>query len=344
MKWSVKQLQGQLRKPVEDLPAVILVFGDDGGAVRQYAQAVIDYIGVDLDDPFAGAKISVEDIQNHAGALLEAATTISFGGGLRLVKLEGVNGSLPAAQLTMVATAVKECLKANLQNVVIVIPAQRVGKDTALARAVERAKTNAAAVRCFQDTTRDVQTVVREFMNKAGRQITADAVAFMAENLGADREITLRELEKLVLYAGEGNEVTLEHCLGIVAGAPATSVFKLCDAVGLRDTKSADKFLNILQEQGEDLNMVFSLVVRHLRRVLQTKEAMEAGMDSNSAMRTLTPPVMFGQDVFMRQVNMYPLARLKRIASTAVDMQLKSRQGLLPAELTLARGILSLSV
>src|SRR3546814_17258198 len=75
---------------------------------------------------------------------------------------------------------------------------------------------NAAALACYHDDARSLETVVRAFFSEAGVGISREAVAFLASQLGGDRELTRRELEKVLLFAGDG-EVALaevEACVG----------------------------------------------------------------------------------------------------------------------------------
>lgn len=342
MKWSVKQLTSQLNQAGKLLPPLVLVYGDDGGAVREHGQSLVAYTDVPLDDPFCSDKISVEDLQERSGALLEAAGTMSFGGGLRLIRVEGVRGDLPAGTLTAVTQAVKACLSAELKDVVIVIAAPQLDKSSALVRAVENHK-QAAAVRCFQDNSRNIGDLVRSIAAAAGKTVTPEALALLTENLGADRAITQLELEKLMLYAGEAPQIDREAVLASLAGAPAVNVFKLCDALGQRDVAKVDRYLNLLEEEGQDLNQTLSLIQRHLKRLLLVRQSIDSGQSPDAAMKALRPPVMFGQPEFLQQARSYPLARLIKVAGRVVETQTQSRQGAVPPNLALKRSILALA-
>jgi len=343
MKWAVKQLESALNGVVENLPPLIFVYGDDGGAVRQHAQALAAHIAPDQDDPFLSDKISVEDIAETPSCLLDSTSTISFGGGMRLVRLSGVNGDLPRAQMDAVTNAVKDCLAAPQEGSVVVIAAPGVDKSSALARAVEKSK-EAAAVRCFQASLRDLTSHIQGFFREQGKTVEPEAMLFLKENLGNDRDITLQELDKLALYTAHDSAITLEHCLQSVTSAPSMSVFKLCDALGKRDSKQVDIYMRMLKEEGADFYMISMLVLRHLRRLLEANEMVAEGMTADQAMGKLKPPVFFGKQEFAYQMRVYPLPRLRRIFERFYQMQLESRQGYLPAEMVFERGILGLSL
>jgi DNA polymerase-3 subunit delta len=343
MKWPLRQLESQLNQAVELLPPLLLIYGDDGGAVRQAAQNIIARTGVEMEDPFAADRLDGTDLAAEPQKLMESAGTVSLMGGLRVVRVEGISGDVSAATLGGVAAAVKACLEVPLQDVVIVIPAPGLGKDHALVKAVEKDK-KAVAVRCFQDNVRDLGTFVRSFMQEQGKTLQPAAQALLVENLGADRDVTRREVEKLALYVGEQKEITREDVLACLADAPAANVFKLCDAVGAREAATVDRLLTLLLDEGEDANQLFNMVVWHLRRILQVREAMEQGQTPTAALKTLQPPVMFGQDAFLSQVQRTPLPRLRLVVQRALELQFQTRDLALPPEVHLRRGMLALSV
>lgn len=341
MKWSTSQAQTTVKnKPVTQWPSLILAYGDDGGQAKQIIQTFQTASGIAQDDPFLFTKIDVDDLTQEPGKILEAAQTISFGGGLKLIKVEGITPEMPAASQSALTNAVKDCLAASLSDVLILISAPGLDAKAALVKHTEKSDT-AAAIRCFHANAADLKTTITQHIQQSGKSIAPDALAWLQENLGRDRAITTSEIDKLLTYTTHQDSITLEDCFAVVAGASAVNVFSLCDAVGLRDIKTVDKALNILVEEGEDLNMIFALVVRHLRRIAQAQEAVQTGQPAQTAIKTLSPPVFFNQQQFIQQMNSYPQQRAAQITARALAAQKQARQGILPQDLVLSRAILS---
>lgn len=343
MKWSSKQLQAFLNKPSGDWPHLVLVYGEDGGQVREYARHIACQIVSDLDDPFLSDRLRVEDLLESPSSLSDSAGTMSFGGGLRLVRLEGVNSSLQKNQMDKVVEAVKSCLAQPYESSVVLISAPGVEATSALAKAVEKDK-KAVAIRCFQDGAQDLRSVIQNFFKEHSKTVSPDAMQFLLDNLGSDRDITRRELEKLLLYVGRETGISLQSCLESIASAPSMNVFKLCDAIGNRNASQADVCLKALTDEGADLTMISALALRHLRRLLEARELMGQGLSADQAMMKLKPPVFYGKQDFSAQLRRYPLGRLKKISERFYDLQLQSRQGVLSVELVLERGLLGLSL
>ena len=341
MKWYPNQLEQACKRG--DIPFLLLIYGEDTGRVRTLGQQALDAYGVDGDDPFASDRLSVEDLLQEPGRLLDVAGTVSFGGGKRLIRVHGLTGDLRKDELEKVKVALEFCLAESLQDVLILCPAPTVEATSGLVKLVEK-DPRAAAVRCFHDSTRDMGAVINGYFRERGKSIAPDAAHWLLENLGNDRAVTLSELDKVDLYTGEQSTVTIDDVLAVVAGAPSVGVFRLCDALGNRDKPLADKLLQALIAEGEDETFITSMVYRHFDRLRQCKEHMEAGSSVQDAMKALRPPVNFGKDVFAQQVQRQPLKRLQNLHAHIFSLQHESRQGNVPPSLATVRKLLALGV
>ena len=324
------------------LPSLILLYGDDSGVVRQLTKGISTLV-CPTGDPFQSDRLDNSDLQENAGRLLEAATTISFGGGRRLVVVDGVMGNSDKNQLDKVKEAVALLLEDLPAEAVVVLPVPGLDAKHGLATLVNRHK-QAAAVRCFVDNTRDLRRVITEQVAEAQQKIAPEALQFLLDNLGNDRGVTASELDKLMLYTQGQSVITLDDCLAVVAAAPSVNVFKLCDAIGSRDINSADRYLESLRQEGSEMNMVLAMVMRHLRRLRQCHQLMAAGSSADQAMSALRPPIApFARTEFGAQLRAYPAARLNQISTRLYELQRDSRQSGVDSELILRRGILGLA-
>ena len=62
--------------------------------------------------------------------------------------------------------------------------------------------------------------------------------------------MAVRELQKLILWAGKGNEVKLEDCQFLIQAEKEKDVWSVTKAVSAKNTKSAVHALNELLQQG----------------------------------------------------------------------------------------------
>jgi DNA polymerase-3 subunit delta len=344
MKWSASQLQQNLKQITDNSPPLVLIYGEDFGVIRECARSVYASVVADLNDPFLNDKIDVDQLVSDNLLIKKSADTLSFGGGVKLVRVDGVTESIDKKTRDALVASIKYCMDDLPTQAVIVLTFPGLDAKSALAKKVEAHK-QAIAIRCFHDNSRDMSQIIGAELRKYGLTASSDVMSFLLDNLGNDRQVTAQEIQKLITYVGKKQEVTLEDCFNVIASAPSMNIFALCDAVALRDSKKTDKYLQAMMEQGEDLNMAFSLVLRHLRRIMSCQDSMaKEGCNAQTAMNKLRPPVFMNKPEFARQVQMYPKKRLNGLYDRFYTMQLESREGILSPNDIIERGIIGLSL
>jgi DNA polymerase-3 subunit delta len=323
---------------------LLLLWGDDAGALRQAAEAAIAQSGLDPNDPFGSDKLTLTDIAGDPPRLPTLATTIPFGASKRLITLGGLTGNERAEEISALTDAVKATLQGPLEGCFIVLAVPKhLEKKSPLVKATE-AHPNALAVRFYTDAARDLSSYLQNAFKAAGARVQSEAIMLLAQHLGADRDIAAREVEKLVLYAGE-EEITPEHVRACVAGAIPIDVFRLAEAVASRDRPLTDRLTQNLIAQGEDLNGAFMAVVRHLDGLKAAQTLIKEGASETDVL-TRTGKIRAPNDAkqaFLRQINTYPAGRLATLPAYAIDTLAAARSGLFASQLPLARAILALA-
>lgn len=108
-------------------------------------------------------------------------------------------------------------------------------------------------------------------------RIQPRAVHLLAGNLGGNLEMLANEVEKLVLYKGEGEEITTEDVTLLSPYAAEANIFDLVDALGNRNSKKAALLLQQKFSEGTDPFYLFSMIIRQFRLLIQVKELAETG-------------------------------------------------------------------
>ncbi|MFA6991786.1 MAG: DNA polymerase III subunit delta [Candidatus Gracilibacteria bacterium] len=103
------------------------------------------------------------------------------------------------------------------------------------------------------------------------KPFTAD---YLATYLALDLWSITNELNKLKTFA-DGKEITKEMVDDLVTPSLSSSIFKLTDALAARNSKESIRILRTLIEMDEELNMIFFMIVRHFRLMIQIKELVE---------------------------------------------------------------------
>lgn len=118
---------------------------------------------------------------------------------------------------------------------------------------------------------------IREQVAERHGRIQSHAVHLLAANVGSNLAALGNELEKLVLYKGEGEEITAADVNLLSPYAAETSIFELVDAIGSRNSKRASLLLQQKFSEGADPFGLFPMFVRQFRLLIQVKELADAG-------------------------------------------------------------------
>jgi DNA polymerase III delta subunit len=263
------------------LPAVVLLWGEDAGAIRQAAAslkaAVAARTGLALDDPFATETLTLAYISEDEARLHDAVMTLSLSAPHRLITLGHVSGTERTETIKALTEQVAMLAKEPLNGVTLLLPIPgHLEKKHTLVKVVEGLE-NGLAVRFFSDSGRDLETFLKAELARHGSHATREALEMMAASLGADREIARREVEKVVLYAGSERSIQAAHVQATLCGATPIGVFLLTEAILSRQTARADALLEHLIEAGEDLNGALMLTVAELGKVAAAQSWHAAG-------------------------------------------------------------------
>jgi DNA polymerase-3 subunit delta len=110
-----------------------------------------------------------------------------------------------------------------------------------------------------------------------GFELDLDAARLLVERLGP-RPLRLRnELERLLLWAGEGGQVGREQLEAIIADTSEEAIWSLADALVEGDEAEVTAISERLVAQGEALPRVIYALAPRLRQALRATRELEAG-------------------------------------------------------------------
>ncbi|MBY0431647.1 MAG: DNA polymerase III subunit delta, partial [Rhodospirillales bacterium] len=93
MKLSGSRIDSFVRTPDPKVRA-ILVYGPDGGLVRERIERLARGVVADLTDPFRVADLSAKSILDDPARLADEAASLSLTGGRRVVRIRDAGDSL----------------------------------------------------------------------------------------------------------------------------------------------------------------------------------------------------------------------------------------------------------
>lgn len=110
-----------------------------------------------------------------------------------------------------------------------------------------------------------------------GARLRRDAAEALVEKVGTDLHALRGEIEKLALYAGEGNDIDLAAVLAVVPGTAQVQVFDLVDAVAEGRIGEAEDILSRMLAGGEPPLRLVATLASHYRRLLEAQSLRSRG-------------------------------------------------------------------
>jgi DNA polymerase-3 subunit delta len=319
MQIKTAQAEKFLAAPSPSLRALLL-YGPDGGLVQERAAAAVAAVIGPGDDPFRLVELTAAQLQDDPARLSDEAAALAFTGGLRVVRIRGGGEGLLAH--------FKRFLKELPGEALVVVEAGDLPRRAAMVKLFEIAGEEAAAVACYRDEGRDLQRLIGETLHAAGISATPDALTYLVANLGGDRQVTRRELEKLVLLMrGRQDPVELADAVASVGDTAALTLDDLAFAVADGDPAAADRALRRSLREGTAPVTILRAVARHFARLHLVSGQMAGGVALDGALRKLRPPLFWKvADRFKRQLRAWPTARLALALRRLIDVEAQCKQ------------------
>ncbi len=335
MKIQFRQIEQFVKSPDKNA-RVILVYGPDVGLVSERATVMGKTVVPDLNDPFNVVDLSVSALAEDSARLSDEANAISMMGGDRLIRITGGTDKL--------SVLVKSYLENPSNSALVIIQAGELSPRSSLRKLCESAK-NAAALPCYVEDERDLSRFIRDTLQAAKLRVDGDAVSWLAANISGDRRKVRSELEKLITYKGdEQSSISLIDVQAACGAAGAQGFDDLVYNVGGRNSRAALKAYATLMAEGTAFVAILRSLQNHFRRLHMTRSYMQDGMDMDSAMKKLSPPVFFKQSpMFKAQVNSWSLPILNQVLNRLSELEAQCKQTGMPVDTLCSQAILAIS-
>lgn len=333
MKISGRNIESFLRG-VDETVAALLIYGPDGGLVRERADRLATAVAGDAADPFRISELTAERLRDQPSLLSDEAAALSFGGGRRVVRLRSASDAQ--------SSAIESFLKSPAGGGLVIVEADELGPRSSLRQLFEAAA-NAAALPCYRDEARDLAHFIGEELGRAGLRLTDEARDYLAGALGGDRGVTRREIEKIVSYMGPAESagpLELTDALACVGDSAALSVDDLVFAVGDGDLAAVERLADRVLAEGATPVSILRTAGRHFLRL----HLVASAEDRERAIRSLKPPVFYKLAPHLHeQVRQWAPARLHQAIDRLTRAEMDCKRTGMPAEALCRRVLLEIA-
>jgi DNA polymerase-3 subunit delta len=264
----------------------VLVYGPDDGLVRERAMRLVTAVAETPADPFRVAEIPAARLNEQPALLRDEAAALSLTGGRRAVRVREASDRFGAEALA-------DFLKSPPPgDTLVVVEAGDLPPRSVLRHLFEGAR-EGAALPCYADDARALRRLAQAVLGERRIRISEEALDFIADHLGSDREVSRRELEKLALYAGDGGTIALDDAIACVGDSAGLTLEDVAFAAAAGDSAALDRGLTKAFGEGLAAVAVLRAALRHFQRLYQTAARVRAGESEVAAMKALRPAVFF---------------------------------------------------
>lgn len=334
MKLAAREIEPFLRSPGKAAGA--LIYGQDGGLVRQRVAQLTDAFLGSHADPTATTELTIEQIKDDPARLSDELSAFSLMCPSRVILVRDADDDVMAA--------LEDALSRRAPSNYVILYATDSLAGSKL-RALAERSAELAAVPCYKDEGAALETIIRDTLRGYGLRADAEVTRFLAAQLNGDRQIILNELEKLSLYMGDEAEVvTLDDALAAIGENNDKSLDDLAHAVAAGDLAGLCRLSDRLLAEGQIGFLLVRAVMRYLARLRELHTATEQGQSLDAAIESLRPPVFFkAKPMLKAHAPRWSVARCTEALARLQMLELESKRFHDQVEARLAHGFMQVA-
>jgi DNA polymerase-3 subunit delta len=200
MKLDYKNTDSFLKNVPETIKGV-LIYGPDEGQVRERTLMISKQIVEDINDPFNMLELTVKEAIDNTARISDEMNSISLMGGRKLLRINGADKGLKSP----IDNAITEYNGENF----LIIAGGELAPSSPIRKLFEKEK-NLASLACYVQDERSLSYSIPQTLRKQGKNIERDAIQYLSSCLVGDSGSVNSQLEKLVIYVGDNQNITLE--------------------------------------------------------------------------------------------------------------------------------------
>ncbi|HWA20312.1 MAG TPA: DNA polymerase III subunit delta [Devosia sp.] len=310
---------------------IVLVYGPDTGLVRETGERLLKHYST--EGGMGLVTLDGAEIDADPGRLIVEARTSSLFGDKRVVRVRGAGRSIASLPALLEDPA----------GAIVVIEAGNLAPRDSLRAQVEASKT-ARALPCYADSEETILRLITETFNKEGIATEPDVAATLRDSLGNDREVTRRELEKLVLFAADSKRLTRDDVLTLCADNAVSAIDEVSDAIGTGHPEALEIALARALANAVDNQRLLGAVTQHFLTLRRWRAGVDAGKSPREVLDSGWPKPHFSRRTALeQQIRLWNDSAIAAAAARLLEATADSRKNYVLAETIMRRTLLSLA-
>jgi len=275
MKFYLSQINSILDKIERKEIKAILLYGPDKGYISKVCKLIIQKFDL---------SINSIDYQNINASLLEIMlNSRNFFSKREFIKVGSVTASIDQK--------VKNILKTDFLNFIVFI-ADELPPASSIRKLFET-ESYLASIGCYHDDAEKIEKIILRKCSKHGKIIGKDALNFLKNKLKGDHQTICNELNKLILFVSDKDDITLDIVIKVISNDMSASGDDLCVFFV---QKNLSKFLEEIEkfiENNVNEVLIIRALLRYYLNLYIVLSKTEAGINLDSAIKSLYPPIFF---------------------------------------------------
>ncbi len=315
----------------------ILIYGKDRGKVLEFVKQIPNKVAEDPTDVFSVFNYNISDIEDDVSKLFNDITSVSFNQTRKIITVKDITDSF-FNKIIEVFNII------NPSDCLLILSSGDLGTTSPLRKFFETKTDDLISFPCYEDEDKTLQQFITDYLKENGiSKIDTDAIKFLINNLGSNRELTKNELDKLSLYLYGQDTVKYDNAVKMIADSSSIQTQDLTFAVFSGETEKALNLYPKVLDLGETPTILVHVFEIHIRKLLSIHEAILKGMSTTDALKIngirffkIIPTVTY-------QIKLWNVKKLLTALEILIEMDMKCKIKDAPTEILVSDCILKLS-
>ena len=311
-----KQADDFIKKPSDDIQG-ILIHGQDSGLINYRTKALVNHYIPNQNDPFLLSTINSTQLNDNPGLLADELDTYALTNDKRVILLD-LTSDLSKEQV--------DCIIDSKSQSILIINAGELKTTSPSRKAFENDK-NFIVIPCYNSSNIDIVNLLNNKLKERDLAMDKDAKELIVASLGNDYGNTISEIEKILNYHQNGDEISKSDVESIIVSSSNIIVTDLVDTVFEKKTKSVSRlYHSVINEfNPTQILIITSNHVIKLMELLAEKE--DLNLPNKHVIENSKPPIFFKRHPSLhKQLNTWNKDILSDVIEILSETTLETRK------------------
>lgn len=298
-----------------------LIYGEERYMVKYYKNALMSHLSTPGDEMnctcFQGKSVNPSEVA-------DVAQILPFMAEQRLIVIQD-SGFFQSAN-DMV-----DFLEEFPESTYLVFVEEKVDKRNKLYKFVQK---NGCVTECKYQNMQELCGWVAGYLGKCEKRITKSVAEYLIGRVGNNMDSLTNEMDKLIGYVGEKNQIDMEDIDEICDGVTEGKIFEMLDAVSSKNKELAMKLYADLLANREPAPIILSMFRRHINILLLIHEGQQKGMRSADLAAYASVPG-FTVNKYIKQVGSFKYSQMKRMLENVAQAEEDYKTGKMGDQISL---------